>query len=239
MTNPSQPLQTNTPEIPFATPPKSKSKKDKYILYALIGVGVLALVLLILVLVFANRASSANNRANTAQKDGQKQGAEAQKALDDKKLADEKVKDSRTYTAPDFAGNFSLEIPKAWSLSITPNDGTITLGGISNPDQIDTKAEKYALRFSLKDQPYTSAKSPYDQQTKAKSATGKTNLSSQPVTVSGIEGTKYTGQIGSKIPNGTLILVPIRDKTFTIQTDDNAVYSTSFNIILATVKLNP
>lgn len=236
-------MDPQTPLTPIqdhnVNPSKSANVKTKNMRLALIGVGVLAVILLILVIVFAVQASSANSKLSTAIADGQKQGVEAQKAADDKKLAEERISDTRTYTAPDFAGSFSLQIPKLWSLAVTPNDGTTTISGVANPDQIDTKADKYALRFSLKNQSYNQAKASLDSQAKAKSATGKSTLTAESATVSGISGTRYTGQIGSKIPNGTIILVPIRDKTFTIETDDNAVYLSVFNTILTSVKLNP
>jgi hypothetical protein len=231
---PLTPVQNHNP-----MPPKTATTKTKTLQYALIATGVVAVILFVLVIVYAVQANNANAKAQTAQQDGQKQGAEAQKAVDDKKIAEDKVSDTRTYYAPDFAGSFSIAIPKVWSLSTTPNDSGSTISGISNPDLIDTKADKYALRFGLRNQTYSQMKNTLDQQTKQKNSAGKTSLSSTPATVSGVEGTRYTGQISNKVPNGTIIIVPIRDKTFTIETDDNAVYSSVFNTIVASVKLNP
>lgn len=238
MTNPPEPLSPIPPGS-FSPAPKASTKKLKRLQYGLIVSVVVGLILLVLVVVYAVQASSNATKLKTATDDGQKQGAEAQKAIDDKKSAEEKISDTRTYTAPNFAGSFSVALPKLWSLSVTPQSGTNTLAGIANPDQIDTKAEKYALRFSLLDQPYSQAKSNLDQQTKQRTATGKINLSSQSAMISGIEGTRYIGQIANKITDGTIIMVPIRDKTFTIETDDNAIYLQVFNTILLTVKLNP
>lgn len=240
MTSPLEPPLTPIPEHNLPpSPSKSAAKKNKLLLIGLVVTGVLTFILLITTIVFSIQSSNKSAQLKTATQDGAKAGAEAQKAADDKKFQEAQSSDTRTYTAPEFAGSFSIKLPKLWSLSITPNEGTNTIAAIANPEYIDTKVERYALRFSLIDQPYATYKTKLDQQTKQKVSPSFKGLTASKTTLSGIEGTKYVGQITTKIPNGTVILVPIRDKTFSIETDDNAVYSEVFNSILTSVKLNP
>ncbi len=240
MTSPIESPLTPIPENNLSpSPSKSAAKKSKQLLVILIGVGVLAFILLITTIVFSIQSNNKSAQLKTATQDGAKAGAEAQKAADDKKFQEAQSSDTRTYTAPEFAGSFSIKLPKLWSLTVTPNEGTNTIAAIANPEYIDTKVERYALRFSLIDQPYTSYKTKLDQQTKQKVSASFKGLTASATTLSGIEGMKYVGQISTKIPNGTVILVPIRDKTFSIETDDNAVYSEVFNSILSSVKLKP
>ncbi len=240
MTSPIEPPLTPIPEhnLPVS-PSKSATKKNQRLLIGLIVLGVVVVILLITTIVFSMQSSNKAAQLKTATQDGAKAGAEAQKAADDKKFQEAQSSDTRTYTAPEFAGSFSIKLPKLWSLQVTPNEGTNTIAALANPEYIDTKVEKYALRFSLINQPYASYKTKLDQQAKQKVSASFKGLSASQTTLSGIEGTKYVGQISTKIPNGTVILVPIRDKTFSIETDDNAVYSEVYNSILASVKLNP
>lgn len=219
-------------------PQKSQAQQVKFYKKLLIILGSFAVVLLILTFVFGAKAFINDDKLNQATKEGQLQGAAAQKSIDEKKFTDEKNSDFRTYTAPQEAGSFQVSIPKSWSLAITLNDSSALLSALSMPDFVDTKLEKYALRFGLQNKDIEAIKKPLDNLTK-ETDPRKRKLNSEEVTVSGIKGTKYIGQISSKIPNGTLVVLPLRDKTFTIQTDDNAVYSTVFNSILNNLHLNP
>ncbi len=240
MTTPIEPPLTPIPGSNFSpTSPKSTAKKNKTLLIALVIVGIIAVVFFITTIIFSMQSSNKSQQLTTATQDGAKAGAEAQKAADDKKFEEAQSSDTRTYTAPAYAGSFSIKLPKLWSLSITPNESTTTISAIANPENIDTKAERYALRFSLINQTYTNYKTKLDQQTKQKVSPSFKGLTSSKATLSGIEGTKYVGQISTKITNGTVILVPIRDKTYSIETDDNAVFSEVFNTIIASVVLNP
>ncbi|MBA3678866.1 hypothetical protein H0W80_01555 [Candidatus Saccharibacteria bacterium] len=231
------------PQTPFdisAQPQKSKSSKQatKFYQIGLVALGVLTLVLFIFVLVLSSRASINDEKLNQATKEGQDAGVAAQKTADDKKAAELANSDLRTYTSPVNAGNFEISLPKSWSLAVIPNDKGSTISGLSSPDFIDTKLDQYPLRFALKNQAYTDVKKPYDVLAKG-SAGNPAKMTSKEITVSGVKGTIYTGQADPKIPNGTVVLLPIRDKTYIIQTDDNAKYLTVFTSILSTLHLNP
>lgn len=218
--------------------PKSSDKQIQLYRYILIGLGVIAVILLILTIIFGAKAFINDGDLEEATKKGQQQGAEAQKAADEKAYTAEKNSDLRTYTAPDYAGKFKVSIPKSWSIVITPNDGSNTLSALSSPDYVENKLDIYALRFSLINKQIENVKQSFDSLTKEKDPK-KRKLNVEEVTVSGIKGYKFTGQISSKIPNGTLVLVPLRDKTFSIQTDDNDQYLAVFNSIVANLGLNP
>lgn len=223
---------------PQPQPIKPTSQKTKTMQIVIIALAVVAVILLITVIVFASRAFINDDKLAQANKQGQEAGAAAQKNADEKKAAELANTDVRTYTAPDDAGNFRLSIPKSWSLSVSPNDAGSTITAISNPDYIDTKSDQYSLRYSLRNQDYDAAVKTYDAQTKGTPAT-PAKLTKQEITVSGIKGVRYTGQLSSKIPNGTVVLLPVRDKTFIIQTDDNTKYLTNYNTILNSIHITP
>lgn len=233
--------QTPNPISPMSEQNKTASPNEKqtklFRMLALVLGGV-SIFLLILVLVFASRAFINDSKVTEATKQGFKDGAAAQKKLDDAQLAKSQNSDFRTYTAPESAGSFTVDIPKSWSLEISNEDGDSTISGIAMPDYVETKLEQYALRFSLLDKDIEEVKKPLDSISTDKGSTKK-KVTMQEETVSGIKSFRYTGQISSKIPNGTIILVPLRDKTFSIQTDDNSKYLEVYNKIVKNLSLKP
>ncbi len=236
--NPQVPYK-DLPEEPAGKPAvSSDKKKEKLYKTLLISIGAVAVILLILVVVFGSMAFINNNKISATLKQGQNEGATAQKKIDEEQFAKKLSTDFRTYTAPDAAGSFTIDIPKSWSLTTTPDDGGNTISGIAMPDEVNTKLTQYALRFALAEKSLDSLKKPLDTLAQEK-IVAKRKVTAEETTVSGINGFRYTGQIGPKIPNGTIVMVPLRDKTFTIQTDDNATYLDVFNAIVKNVHLNP
>lgn len=234
------PQDSLLPSVPndHSSHPKSPAKQLELYQKLLIGLGVIAAILLLLTIFFGARAFINSEDLTEANLQGQKEGAAAQKAVDEKAFTTEKNSDFRTYVAPDYAGSFRVSVPKSWSIAVTPNESGTTLSALSSPDFVENKLDKYALRFALINKEIEEVKKPLDNLTKEKDPK-KRKLNVEDITVSGIKGFKYTGQISSKIPNGTLVLVPLRDKTFSIQTDDNEQYLTVFNSIVANLSLNP
>lgn len=236
--NPQDPLLLPSEPNDHSSHPKSPAKQLELYKKILIGLGVVATVLLLLTIFFGARAFINSEDLAEANKQGQQEGAAAQKAADAKAFTTEKNSDFRTYVAPDYAGSFRVNVPKSWSIAVTPNDSGATLSALSSPDFVENKLDKYALRFALLNKEIEEVKKPLDNLTKEKDPK-KRKLNVEEITVSGIKGFKYTGQISSKIPNGTLVLIPLRDKTFSIQTDDNDQYLEVFNSIVANLSLNP
>ena len=229
----------NLPEVPTSKPDGNPgNKKEKLYKTLLMVLGGVAAILLILVMVFGAKAFINDNKIAATLKQGQNEGATAQKKLDEEQFAKKLNADFRTYTAPEAAGSFTIDIPKSWSLTTTPEDSGNTISGIAMPDEVNTKLTQYALRFALAEKSIDSLKKPLDTLAQEK-VVAKRKITAEETTVSGIKGMRYTGQIGTKIPNGTIVMVPLRDKTFTIQTDDNATYIDVFNAIVKNVHLNP
>lgn len=234
--------QNPYPDSPIApnTPPAGKSSNNKagFYLKLLIGLGVLSVILLITTLVFSGRAFINSGQLEDAENAGITSGKQAQKDIDEKAAVELAGKDLRTYTAPDMAGSFQVDVPKSWSLVVTPDASSNTITGIAMPDFVDTKQGIYALQFALKEQSYEEAKKPFDKLANDPNPL-KNKAKKEEITVSGIKGVRYTGQVTSKIANGTVVLVPIRDKTFIIQTDDNTKYLAVYNAIVQNLTLNP
>ena len=234
------------PQVPYANAPEEPQNKSQgvankqtklYKLLLMILAGVSA-VPLIMVIIFGVRAFINDDMLNKANQKGQQEGAAAQKKSDEEKFAKIQNSDFKTFTAPDSAGNFKVDTPKSWSLAVTPDDGGNTISAIAMPDFVDTKLAQFALRYALVNKNTDDIKKPFDTLAQEKNL-AKRKVTATEETVSGIKAFRYTGQLSSKIPNGTIIFVPMRDKTFSIQTDDNTKYLDVYNSIVKNVRLNP
>ncbi|MBI2797812.1 hypothetical protein HYX70_00750 [Candidatus Saccharibacteria bacterium] len=217
--------------------PKSSQAKYKRMRLVAMVLGGVCFVLLILVAVFATRASVNDATIQAAVKKGEAQGRDAQKAEDDKNYALQQNKDTRVYKAPDAYGAYELSLPKYFSLSLTPGTNG-ALSSLADPDVVDVKAAQHALRMDIQTTTYDQVKKNYDSLVKDK----RNGITAEEVTVSGIKGIKYTGIIDKSNNNsvaGTVVLLPVRDKTYILRTDNNEKYQAVYQQILDQIKINP
>ena len=233
---PGAPKPEHHPDLSADTKPSQK--KAKMFKIVAIVLGGIAVVLLITVVILSTKASLNSKTIQAAVQKGESAGREAQKAEDEKNFTEQQNKDTRVFTAPDAYGAFQITLPKNYSLAVTPGAaGAMT--GLADPDSIDTTAVEQALRLEIKTTPYDQVKKNYDNLVKDK----RRGVTSQDVTVSGIQGTKYTGLIGLSGTGGTnpgtVVLLPVRDKTFILQTDNNQKFGTVFQQILDQIRITP
>lgn len=221
------------PPMPVEKPTATGAQAKQMQLIA-IGVGVLAFFLLITTVVFATQSSKYQKQSTTAYNDGLEAGKKAQKEADTIAFNKEITSSTRTYEAPAINGSFQISYPKAWSLSVDSSSNT-PVSGFINPSFVSVPAPEQALRFTLIDTPYATVKKRYDDNAKTYKA------KSSEVTISGIKGVQYVGNINEKSKSavGTVSIVPLRDKTMLMQTDDNKMYGDTYRQMLETAKLIP
>ena len=214
---------------------KSSAQKAQQNKILLIMLAVVAVILLITTIVFATRANSTQQKLDAKYNSGYQDGSSAQKDKDEKQYASDTIKDTRTYVAPESYGSFELILPKSYSLWVNPiQNGAIN--GVANPNNVDGKADIQAFRFNQATTSYDGEKRRYDGLAKQAS----NNIKTEEVIVSGIKGIKYTGKIDQKTKvESTVIILPVRDKVFTLQTDSNKDHLEAFNAIVQQIKLNP
>ncbi len=225
-------------QTPHPEPPKSSQQKLKRLQLVMILLVVGVVVLAVAAIFFAARSSSNATKAQTAYQEGQTAGANAQKSTDEQQYAHDQQTDTRTYIAPDAYGAFHLTLPKLYNLMVTPGaSGAFT--ALADPSQVDTKNTEQAFRLTIQTSLYDQVRKTYDGLTKDKRA----NVTAQDVTVSGIQGTQYTGLISqggtTASTAGTVVLLPVRDKTYILQTDNNQKYLSTFQQILSQIKIFP
>jgi hypothetical protein len=216
-------------------PGKTSSQKVQRNKLLMIVLAVTVGILFITTIVFAMRASTTQNNLDAKYNGGYQDGSAAQKSKDEKQFASDTIKDTRTYTAPESYGSFELTLPKSYSLWVNPNQNG-NINGVANPNVVDGKSDIQAFRFNQATNSFDSEKRRYDGLAKQKG----NNITTEEVIVSGIKGLKYTGKIDQKTKlESTYIILPVRDKVVTLQTDSNKDYLEAFNAIVKQLKLNP
>ena len=160
-----------------------------------------------------------------------------------KALADQKVKADAeyaekdklpyvTYSGPTTSGSIKMQYPRTWSAYITedaagstPIDAYVHPGFVPNIQDINVS---FALRMQVINSTYTDALRQFD------SNITQGTIRLEPFAFPGVTaslGSKLTGAIkpGSDKVQGTMVLMPLRDKTIKIWTESNSAFGNDFN----------
>ena len=144
----------------------------------------------------------------------------------------------RVYTADQLDGAFQLQIPKSWSLVANKNsDPSTQLEILSNPNVVVNNMAQNAIntqgfKMLLLKKSQTEVIKNYDALVKQKKVTSKA------AQVSGINATRFEGQIDNQRHTGVAIVFPVRDKTVVMITE-NMNYKDEFEKIVTSAKINP
>ncbi len=151
-------------------------------------------------------------------------------------FAEREKSPNKTYQGPSSSGSLSIVYPKNWSAYILENgSGSTVLDGYIHPNFVpDTKSDiSFALRFEILDNEYDEIVKRYE--TKVKS--GKlTFVPYRAPKVDDALGGVFTGEIDTK-KTGTLVLLPVRDKTILIWTEGQE-YKADFDRMLEQLTFN-
>jgi hypothetical protein len=166
------------------------------------------------------------------------EAAKQQKEKDDTEAIKANELPYRTFTAQPIDGGFSFQIPKNWSLYVGRSAvGKTQLDLAADPDAVvynlgASAINSHAFKVQLLRTTPQEVVKTFDDKIKKKMITSKG------ANVSGISGTWLEGSIDDQRHNGVIIILPLRDKTLTISTDDRK-YLSEFNTILAAAKIIP
>lgn len=168
-------------------------------------------------------------------------GVEAQKqaisTAKDKELAEKEKLPLKTYTGPESYGSLKISYPKTWSGYVAPANGTAALDAYFHPDVVPGvgSTAAYALHVQVLTTTYSKSVQQYAALTKAnKVKSSPFSLAKQPKET----GTKIEGQIATN-QQGVVVLIPLRDKTIKISTE-NPQYLNDFNTnILPNIDFQP
>lgn len=151
-----------------------------------------------------------------------KQGRKEQLKIDQAAALKEAQNPFRSYKAPEGIGRFELKFPKNWSAQLSEDmEKTEQLRLVAHPDFVRIGEEDktaYALVVELHKRRSTDILEGYNDRVT------EGNLRSSSVTVSGIASTRYEGEYEDD-RKGAIVVIPLRDKTLTIATQDRQYFS--------------
>lgn len=139
-----------------------------------------------------------------------------------------------TYAIDPVLGNVTLQYPRDWSfyLEQSTTTGRTRIDAIFHPTVV-AKADPgtYGLRLQLLQQLYSDVVEDYQR------AIDRDELTATPVKSNGVDGLRLDGQIDTD-HTGSLVILPIRDKTLVISTEAND-YLSVFNEAISTLVFTP
>jgi len=151
----------------------------------------------------------------------------------------DKEKTTTTFLADDVFGSFEFTYPKVWSTNVKQEVGAAEeLNFLADPNMIIVNKEVPgpfpALRVIVYQAKYTSKLKEIESSNKNVSSP----MVESDVTVSGLSGKKFTGKNEKSGKTFAYVIVPLRDKTLYIGTDDAGAYIKNFDTILGTFKVS-
>lgn len=161
-------------------------------------------------------------------------------AADAKTYAEQAQYPLKTFTGPEAYGSVVLTYPKTWSAynASTSNSSGTPVDFYAHPDvvpAVSSDSSSFALRMQVVNQQYATFTKQYANQLKQGTVAIKAYALPNNKTVTGV---RIDGQITTK-KQGTIVLLPLRDKTLKIWTESTS-YSDQFDkIILANARFTP
>ncbi len=160
-------------------------------------------------------------------------------AQKDAELIEKEKSPTKTYIGPSTFGSVSFDYPKTYSAYIVESIASAgtPLEGFLHPNVVpkDDKSVSFALRFQLISSPYETVLRTFDANLKTGKVTVKAYRSAKVPDVLGvrIDGEVVTGKQGS------LVLLPVRDKTLKIWTESKDTVSDFDKFILPNLSFVP
>lgn len=164
--------------------------------------------------------------------------AEARKdqaEIEEAKFAEREKEPRREFAGPDDYGRLTFAYPKTWSVYIDQdtstrgNRFTAYFNPITVPP-VGSSSARYALRVSIENIAYDRRLDSYRQ------SIAKGDITSQPITVNGHDGTRLDGNIEQEV-RGSAVLFRVRDKTITVLTEAES-FRDDFEAIIQTIDFN-
>lgn len=157
-------------------------------------------------------------------------------ALKDKQYAEAAKLPLKTYNGPEQYGSIALQYPKTWSAYVAQGTGNdASLDGYFNPDvvsSVDDKNSTFALRLQVVNNTYSEELQNYQD------TEGVTITPYALPKVPKVIGVRITGQIEEN-KQGSMVVLPVRDKTLKIYTEAQAYLSDFDNNILPNLTFSP
>jgi hypothetical protein len=143
----------------------------------------------------------------------------------------------KSYTGPEAYGSVALQYPKTWSGYVVTGTGQ-PLDAYFNPDVVPSVSDQksvFALRVQVVASSYTQTLAQFQGLQKQ----GKVSVSPYALPkVAGTVGVRVDGQI-TPTKQGSVVILPVRDKTLKLWIESNQFAADFNNIILPNVSFSP
>jgi len=231
--NPVYPDQPVAPP-PGVEPPREKKQLNLPLILAVL-MFLLALGLGILAIIYIQKYADASTNLDQHRAEAASAAKEEQKQADEKDFLEREKLPYRAYEAPAVLGALKIEFPKTWNVyALEEETASLQLDIYMYPGVVratQSTTEPYSFRAKLERKLYTDALESYSNDVE------KGTLKAKAVTVSGITGTRLDGEV-VKGRTGSLILLPVRDKTLSIWTE-SPNYAADFETIVQKINISP
>lgn len=161
-------------------------------------------------------------------------------AQKEKDFAEREKSPLKTYVGPSEFASLHIQYPKSWSGYVSTVSGSSSpVDGYFYPNVVPTtdgnNTVSFALRVQVQAQSYDNILQNYQAQLQDKTITVKPYRMPK---VSSVVGVKITGQIFPQ-KKGTLIVLPIRDKSLMLWTEGSSFQKDFDNIIVPNFTFSP
>lgn len=163
---------------------------------------------------------------------------EENSAKKDAEFAEKEKQPFKTYTGPSAYGSVSLTFPKTWSSYIDESaKGNIAVDGTLNPDYVPgiNSGAGVALRLQVLNNQYSNTVRTYESSIKGGKAISKPYKSEK---VPSAVGLRIDGEFLPQ-KKGSLVILPLRDKTLLVWTETDKYLGDFDNIILPNINFVP
>ena len=158
--------------------------------------------------------------------------------LKDNEFVQKEKRPLKSYNGPEAYGSVIIKYPKTWSAYVVEGgNSTNPVDGYFNPDFVPgvQSTTVYALRVQVVPGSYSSELDRFDSGSKS----GKVKVAPFKFPkVPGVVGARINGEIEVG-KNGSIVMVPLRDKTLKIFTEANQFVDDFNRLILPNVKFSP
>jgi hypothetical protein len=159
----------------------------------------------------------------------------------DRAFAEQEKSPLATYTGPSAFGSISVAYPKTWSVYINSlSSGTQPLDAYFNPRVVQSVTDQsvaHALRIQVLPQSYSTIVTSIEAQVKSKQVKAAAYAFPKVPSVVGIRADGLVNP--GKKTSGSMIVMPLRDKTIKIWTENTQYQGDFDNIILPNLSFVP
>jgi hypothetical protein len=232
---PSVPVNTLAPP-----PPQGPGKPSVGFVIGLVVLTLLFLLSAVLAGIFFVQMQDYKNNSDQKSAAAVATAKEQQKKELEQVFAEQSKEPLVTYTSPAELGGIVISYPKTWSAYVSEKGSSQPLDAYFHPNFVpassgsSSESFNYALRAQVLQQSYQTVADEYKDEIKA----GKVTVTPLTGLPAGGTGIRVDGEIASK-KNGSLIIIPVRDKVLKVWTEGDQFKNDFNNFVLKNLKYNP